>query len=184
MRGRILLRRIVSGGQTGADQAALDAALAHGFPIGGWLPAGRMTEAGPLDERYRLQVLPGAGYRQRTERNVQDADGTLILSHGPLAGGSLLTLHFARQHGRPCLHLDLSVLGRSAALDRLRSWLADHGIEVLNVAGPRGSHDPRIYDAVFRLLDALLAGLAAEGRRAAATAGPLAGWDVGRKKDG
>ncbi len=171
MTDRMLLRKIISGGQTGADQGALDAALAHGFPIGGWLPAGRLTEAGPLDERYRLEELPGADYRQRTERNVQDADGTLIVSHGPLTGGSLLTLLFARQHGRPCLHLDLCELDPPRALERLRAWLADHSIGVLNVAGPRASHDPRIHQATFRLIDALLAGLSADMAQDSASAG-------------
>ena len=155
-----VLRKIVSGGQTGADRAALDAALAHGFPIGGWLPAGRLTEAGPLDARYGLQELPGADYRARTERNVADSDGTVIVSHGSLTGGSLLTLLFARQYGRPCLHIDLDRQGPDAALRRLRAWLADNGIAVLNVAGPRASHDPRIYEAVFRLIHDLLAGVA------------------------
>jgi hypothetical protein len=100
------LERIVSGGQSGADRAGLDAALLHGLPHGGWCPKGRKAEDGVIDLKYLLTETTSAGYRTRTERNVRDSDGTLILTlSAVLTGGSLLTQNLARKHSRPSLHV-------------------------------------------------------------------------------
>ena len=147
--------RIISGGQTGADLAALDAAIELGIPHGGYLPRGRRTERGPLPRRYRLQELDRPDYRSRTEKNVLAADGTLIVSHGPLTGGSALTEALAIRHGRPLLWLDLDAMDEEQAAAALERWLREHRVRVLNVAGPRASHDERIYEAVRRLLMAV-----------------------------
>ena len=146
---------IVSGGQTGADRAALDFAIAEGIPHGGWIPRGRRTEAGPLPRRYRMREMATEAYEARTERNVIDSDGTLLLSHGPLAGGSALTLALARKHEKPSLHLDLADTPIADAAARARRWLNREGIGTLNVAGPRASEDPRIYAATHRILTRL-----------------------------
>ena len=150
-----MLTKIVSGGQTGADQAALDAAIALGLDHGGWVPAGRLTERGPLDSRYDMKEMPSAEYAARTEKNVIDSDGTLILSHGALTGGSDFTRKMAVQHGRPWLHLDLSGTSAFQAARAAGEWLAEHRVSVLNVAGSRASKDPRIYSAVRDLLETL-----------------------------
>lgn len=150
-----MLTKIVSGGQTGADQAALDAAMALGLAHGGWVPAGRLTERGPLDPRYEMKEMPTAEYAARTEKNVIDSDGTLILSHGPLTGGSDFTRKMAVHHSRPWLHLDLSGTSAFQAAHRAGEWLAEHRVSVLNVAGSRASKDPRIYSAVRDLLETL-----------------------------
>src|SRR6267142_1460190 len=106
-----MVERIVSGGQTGADRAALDFALASRIPIGGWVPKGRLAEDGRIPERYAgLVETESADPAVRTARNVRDSDGTLILSHGPLDGGSLFTHREAVRTGRPALHLDLGQL--------------------------------------------------------------------------
>jgi len=98
--------RIVSGGQTGADRAALDFAIAHGLPHGGWCPQGRKAEDGPIDARYQLQETPSENYSQRTEWNVRDSDGTVVFSLAPaLTGGSKKTVDLAGKHHKPCLHL-------------------------------------------------------------------------------
>lgn len=102
-----MIKKIISGGQTGTDQAALDVAIEAGIPHGGWIPKGRKTEEAPLPEEYRLQELPSDGYAERTEKNVLDSDGTLIFSHGELTGGSALTRQLANDHEKPWLHLDL-----------------------------------------------------------------------------
>jgi len=96
-----MIERIVSGGQTGADQAALDVALELGIPHGGWVPKGRKTERGPLPKKYHLQEMPTDSYPKRTEQNVMDSDGTLIISHGELSGGSEFTRKMAEKHGKP-----------------------------------------------------------------------------------
>ena len=152
-----MITRIISGGQTGADRAALDFAVQRGIPHGGWIPRGRRTEAGPLPERYRLQETASGAYTERTEKNVLLADGTLIISRGGLKGGSLLTATLAERHGRPWLHADLSRWSVEEAAARIRGWIGDRSIGVLNVAGPRASQDPEISRAVRKVLEAVLA---------------------------
>lgn len=147
--------KIISGGQTGADLAALDAAIALGMPHGGWLPRGRKTEAGPLSSRYRLQENDSPRYRDRTERNILAADATLICSHGPLSGGSALTEALAIRHDRPFLHIDFVHSPLTSATSLVQGWLDTIHPAVLNVAGPRASSDPQIYGAVFTLLTSL-----------------------------
>lgn len=144
--------KIISGGQTGADRAALDAAIKLGLPYGGWLPKGRKTEDGPLPLTYKLKELDSENYRERTEKNVMDGDGTLIVSFGPLTGGSALTESLALKHDRPCLILDLELVPVKEAKDALEKWMKKYGIKTLNVAGPRASGEPRIYEAVYKLL--------------------------------
>lgn len=146
------IRLIVSGGQTGADRAALDFAIAHGLEHGGWCPAGRQAEDGPIDERYALTEVDG-GYALRTRLNVRDSDGTLVLNLGELAAGTLLTAEEARRQGRPLKVVQLDE-GISEELVRdVRAWLVEHEIQVLNVAGPRESQRPGIYGLTFALLE-------------------------------
>jgi RimJ/RimL family protein N-acetyltransferase len=147
--------KIVSGGQTGADRAALDFALENGFDTGGWVPRGRRAEDGRIPDRYPgLVEAPSADPAVRTVLNVRDADATLIVSRGPLSGGSLLTLREAERLGRPVLHLDLDRAPLEVAAGRLQRWLDAHRPGVLNVAGPRASRDAAIAAATRALLDA------------------------------
>ena len=146
------LRRLVSGAQTGADRAALDVALEQGLEIGGWVPRGRLAEDGIIPARYTgLRETESADAAVRTACNVRDSDATVIVSHGPLAGGSRLTAEEAIRLSKPLLHLDLTSLSVADAADRLRQWLDAVDPEVLNVAGPRASEDPAIGAAVTAL---------------------------------
>lgn len=151
-------RRIISGGQTGADRAALDVAIALGIRHGGFVPAGRKAEDGPVSDAYDLVELASDDYDLRTERNVQAADATLIVSLGPLTGGSLTTRRMARRHGRPWLHVDLRHDDEPTVVDAVRAWLADVRPDVLNVAGPRESTTPGMYGLTHRLLMRVWAG--------------------------
>lgn len=144
--------KIISGGQTGADRAALDAAIELGIPHGGWLPKGRRTENGPLPRSYALEEFDSFEYRPRTEKNVLAGDGTLIVSFGPLTGGSALTESLALRHDRPCLHINLEDTTDNQAVAAIMAWLRRYHIATLNVAGPRASGEPRIYQAVLNLL--------------------------------
>jgi hypothetical protein len=147
------LRTVVSGGQTGADRAALDVALERGLEMGGWVPRGRAAEDGTIPERYvGLRETEAADPAVRTASNVRDSDATLIVSHGPLGGGSRLTADEATRLSKPLLHLELTTLSRREAVEQLRQWL--HAVDplVLNVAGPRASEDPDIGAAVTALL--------------------------------
>jgi len=140
----LVLQKIISGGQTGADRAALDFAIAHGVPHGGWCPRGRLAEDGSIPSRYHLYETPGCDYPQRTEWNVRDSDGTVIFSIAAhLVGGSQQTAAFACQYRKPLLQLSREGDGATAAR-RLRRFLADHDIEVLNVAGSRASQEPEV----------------------------------------
>jgi hypothetical protein len=144
---------IVSGGQTGVDRAALDVALALGLPCGGWCPRGRRTEDGPLPARYPLRETPSASYPERTEWNVRDSDGTLVLHRGRLRGGTALTVRLARRHGRPAMTVDLAAAPSAPAV---RDWIGRERIRRLNVAGPRESEHPGIHAQATQFLRAVL----------------------------
>jgi hypothetical protein len=146
--------KIVSGGQTGVDRGALDAAIASGIAHGGWCPRGRRAEDGPIPDRYGLAETDSPDYPVRTERNVLDSDATLILCRGQPTGGTLFTLRMARRHAKPCLVVDLQ--GSPDAAD-IHRWLHEHRVEVLNVAGPRESQAPGIAAEASRFLRTLLA---------------------------
>ncbi|MCP4107902.1 MAG: hypothetical protein GY749_20550 [Desulfobacteraceae bacterium] len=149
-----MLRKIVSGGQTGADRAALDVAIKLEIPHGGWIAKGRSAEDGALPSLYQLKEMSSANLADRTEQNVIDSDGTLIISHGKLSGGSLYTQEMTLKHGSPCLHIDLDMTYAFNAARNISNWIAENKIETLNVAGPRISKDPEIYNAVFDILEA------------------------------
>lgn len=146
------LTKIISGVQTGADRAALDFALEFNIPHGGWVPKGRKAEDGVIPDIYELQEMPTASYPKRTEQNVMDSEGTLIFSHGELTGGSALTQQFARRHERPSMHVDLTCMRGVAAARQIASWISEHKIKVLNVAGSRASNDPAIYAETLAVL--------------------------------
>ena len=148
-----MFKKIVSGGQTGVDRAALDVALELALPCGGWCPRGRKAEDGVLPARYPLEETATDAYAERTERNVLESDGTLTLLRGQASGGTRLTIELAKQYGKPCLVIDLD-LDASPAI--IRGWIAENRIRTLNVAGPRQSQAPGIYDQARALLRRIL----------------------------
>ncbi len=134
--------RIVSGGQTGADRGGLDAAIALGLEHGGWCPRGRRAEDGCIPEWYQLKETLSASYLPRTERNVRDSDGTVVLTMGPMSPGSWKTIQFAKAAHRPFVHIALDVELEPAA--KLRQWCEEHHVVTMNVAGSRESKAPGI----------------------------------------
>ena len=147
---------VISGGQTGADRAALDFAIAHGVEHGGWCPLGRRAEDGSLDAKYHLVETEREGYRARTVRNVRDSDATLVLNLDELEGGSLETVRIAQRRGKPVFVVQLDAPPTDIDLAELRQWLRVHAVACLNVAGPRESKRPGIYQAARALLERLL----------------------------
>jgi Circularly permutated YpsA SLOG family len=143
------IEKIISGGQTGVDRAGLDVAIALHIPHGGWCPKGRKAENGTLPTVYQLTETPTAEYKQRTEWNVRDSDGTLILTQGEPTGGTALTIKLAGAYARPCLVIDLNA---SPAPKTVSAWLAANHIMVLNIAGPRESGCPGIHDEAVKFL--------------------------------
>lgn len=148
--------KIISGGQTEVDRAALDVALELGLACGGYCPKGRCAEDGPIPDKYPLQETPSADLAQRTEWNVRDSDGTLILTLGNPTGGTALTIEHAQELRRPCLVVDLNLPVKT---DAINGWLAANQIQTLNVAGPRASESPQIYELAKTMLRNLFRGM-------------------------
>ena len=143
---------IISGGQTGADRAALNFAIQHGIPHGGWCPKGRLAEDGPIDVRYPLKETPSPNHVQRTEWNARDSDGTVVFSIAPnLSGGSAKTVSFAQKHNKPVIHICRDTPNPSDVLLRFTRL---NGIRILNVAGPRASKEPEVGEFLKSVLDA------------------------------
>ncbi len=139
-----LIEKIVSGAQTGADRAALDWAIEHGVPHGGWCPKGRLAEDGPIPARYQLQEMPSKDYLRRTEQNIIDSGGTVIFStKEKLTGGSKRTAEFAVKHRKPWLHVRANE-PMAVTVEAVRAFVDAHRISVLNVAGSRGSKEPEV----------------------------------------
>ncbi len=152
------VKKIISGGQTGADRAALDVAIELGMPHGGWCPFGRLAEDGRIDSRYQLKETPDPNAALRTEWNVRDSDATLVIAHGVLAGGTELTVRKAREYNKPFLHIDLATLSLPDAARKVSHWIAEevNDNSILNVAGPRQSEDPKIYFDTMALISSIL----------------------------
>jgi hypothetical protein len=149
------VRQIVSGGQTGVDRAALDVALELGIACGGWCPKGRLAEDGPIPERYPLRETRSTRYARRTLCNVRDSDATLIVAHEPLGGGTAYTERCVRELERPLLVVAPDATD-AASLARVRRWLIENEVEVLNVAGPRESGAPGTHERACSFLRLLL----------------------------
>jgi GAF domain-containing protein len=153
---RQVIKKIVSGGQTGVDRAALDVALMLGIPHGGWCPEGRLAEDGVIPPQYQLKETPSPLAEVRTEWNVRDSDGTLVLTKGEPSGGTAYTIEQAMKYGKPLFVGDLSQTPEEELIQQIGDWLSSHPLSTLNVAGPRESKAPGIYEATKRLLLSVL----------------------------
>jgi hypothetical protein len=141
--------QIVSGGQTGVDRAALDFALEFGIPCGGWCPRGRKAEDGPIPSVYPLKETESTDYPVRTEKNILDSDGTLILYYGTMDRGTILTQNLAQKHQKPLFTIDID---NGFLTDEFYEWIDIYHIRVLNIAGPRESHSRGIYNDAYDTL--------------------------------
>jgi len=152
------LTKIVSGGQTGVDRGALDAALAARFQCGGWCPADRRAEDGPIPQRYPMTALAGAGYSQRTRQNVIDSDGTAILFYGTLSSGTKLTRDVCVREKKPFTVLDAKLISELSAAAAMVGFVAENEVAVLNVAGPRLSGWPQGHEFAFGVVGKVISG--------------------------
>jgi hypothetical protein len=151
-----IFQKVISGGQTGADQGALDAALEIGCPCGGWCPMGRRSEAGPIPDRYPVTEHSSESYQARTEANIIDSDGTLVFTWGEPTGGTKETMVLAQEHGKPCFVVDLEERGPIQDRDMIWQWGWENNVFVLNVAGPRESKHPGVSALVKQSVLSLL----------------------------
>lgn len=148
------IRKIISGGQTGADRAAFDFALENGIEISGFVPKNRMAEDGEISAKYpNLLETRAKNPVKRTELNVKYSDATLILSHGNLTGGSKKTLQLAEKHLKPFLHIDFNKTSLEKAILQTRNWLEQINCQELNIAGARASKDSKIYGKTKEFLE-------------------------------
>jgi hypothetical protein len=147
-----VIKKVISGGQTGVDRAALDAAIEAEIAHGGWAPKGRKAEDGAIPLIYNLTELDRGGYAARTEKNVLDSDGTLIITSGTMDKGTVLTRDLARLNKKPHLSIDLGESELLRSVEKAVLWIKSNDISVLNVAGPRLSKNPGIYETARRFL--------------------------------
>jgi hypothetical protein len=145
--------KIISGGQTGVDRAALEVAPKHGIESGGWCPTGRLDEFGRIPDRYPVRELESAGFTERTLQNVKDSDGTVVIYPGKLTGGTEQTVQFCVGQQRPHLLVDASRVSSEDAARLIGEFVRKNKIDVLNVGGPRQSEWPHGYDYAYRVLD-------------------------------
>jgi Circularly permutated YpsA SLOG family len=157
--------KIISGGQTGVDRAALDIALEHGVESDGWCPAGRLDELGRIPDRYPLKELENGGFTERTLQNVKDSDGTAILCSGKLSGGTEQTVRFCVEQRRPHQLIDADKISTKKAAQLISDFVRENKIEILNVAGPRQSEWPEGYEYASRALDFFLNSITATSKR-------------------
>ena len=148
--------KIISGGQTGVDRAALDAALRHGINCGGWCPAGRLDEFGKIPDNYPIQELKDGGFTERTLQNVKDSDGTVVIYPGELRGGTEQTVRFCVELKRPHELINASKISAEDAAKLIGDFVDKNKIKILNVAGPRQSEWPEGYAYASRALSAFL----------------------------
>ena len=160
-----MLKKIISGGKTGADRAALDVALKLGIPHGGWIPKDRMAEDGPLPNVYRLKETPTDSYDACSEKNTQEANGTLIIARGKLTDGTNYARRMTLKHKKQLLGIDLNLINHYDAASLVASWIRMQNVKVLYVAGPRASEDRQIYQDVVIILEQVVQILTEEDRK-------------------
>ena len=148
--------KIISGGQTGVDRAALDAALKHGIDCGGWCPAGRLDEFCRIPDRYPVKELEEGSFAERTLQNVKDSDGTVVIYFNELRAGTEYTVYCCKQLQRPRKLINAANVSPQDAAKLIVDFVGEHKIDILNVAGPRQSEWPEGYEYAFRALEIFL----------------------------
>lgn len=144
--------KIISGGQTGVDRAALDVALKLGIQCGGFCPKGRKSEDGTIPEKYPLTETQSDTYPKRTALNVKTGDATLILIAANPDRGTQLTIDLCKRYNKPCLVIDLNDENDPADI---KFWIDKNKISTINIAGNRESISPGVNEKAYKFLTIL-----------------------------
>lgn len=154
--------KVISGGQTGVDRAALDAAIEAGLEYGGWCPKGRIAEDGIIPSRYELVETLSSSYEERTEWNIRDADATLVILFGEASGGTAYTIDVAKRIGKPLFIISAD---DNDAVEKVVLWIRTNRFKLLNVAGPRASFSPQVYPVAKKLLSRIFDEITGKARK-------------------
>lgn len=144
--------KIISGGQTGVDRAVVDFAMHNNIPCGGWCPKGRLSENGKISNKYPLTETSTTDYIERTEKNIKDSNATLIIHAGKIDKGTKQTIELCIGYYKPLCKINLK---DKQSITELINWIEENNIDVLNIAGPRESHSPGIYNETLYFLNSL-----------------------------
>lgn len=148
-----MIQKIISGGQPGVEQAALDIAVRMGIECGGSIPTWRKEEDESIVEKYHLDEMPNTNYARTTEQNVLDSDGTLIISQGDILASSALNRRLAERYRQPWLYIDLNRIAAFQAAEKIAAWIAENDIEILNVTGRHEGIGLELYRLTSEILE-------------------------------
>jgi len=150
-----MLKKIISGDQSGVEMAALDAALKLDIPHAGWAYKRKRAEDGVLPEHYNLKTIDVPSYHDRLEKNIIDSDGTAILTHGQLIIGSKIIKDLAKKHNKSCLYVDLTECSLNHAISSIRKWIINNEIETVYFTGSKAVGESSVYEETIRIIDGI-----------------------------
>ena len=150
-----MLKKIISGGQTGVERAALDAAIKLDIPHDGWTYKGRKTEEGVLPEQYNVKEIENPSYFERLENNIVDSDGTVILTFGQVPIVNRAITDLANKHKKPYLHIDLIECTRNHAIASVRKWMIGYEIETVYFTGSKPHAAPNVYEEAMQAIEGI-----------------------------
>jgi len=150
-----MIEKIISGGRSGAEQAALDASIKLGIAYGGWIPKEGHGTIRPDAARYNLLEMPTANQTEAQKKNIRESDGTLILSHGTLSSKLENTAKSTRRYSTPLLQVDLNNTSAFNAASLINDWIIDNDLTTLHVTGPSENEDEKIYPSTLDILQAV-----------------------------
>jgi hypothetical protein len=152
-----MIKKIISGGKPGVEIAALDAAIRLDIPHGGWCYRDRKTDGGVLPKHYNVKEIKNPSYFERLERNINDSDGTVVLTYGQLSIGSKAAKDLADKHNKPLLNVNLGEHLFTYTVSLISEWMTNHEIYTIYFTGSKTGpgRSTNIYDVVIQIIEGL-----------------------------